>query len=286
MSVWYESPRHNIPVIDLLQLLWRGAQFGMFQRIREDVRRSGYVRTSAVGLPGEQWDANGWNIYFGVHPTNNRRPEYEATRNSDIAAINCLYAEFDAKDFGDKPAILTHIDTKWQNEGENLPYPSVMVDSGGGFHCYWLLDAPFAVTDDNRDQVKRWQAEWVTLWGADTGAKDLRRILRLPGTHNHKPGRNQALVHVVARESDIWSQQPLSYYLDYLPPAMPVAPRMPVEPVKISTEAGASRLEKYLSKVLESELEKVSRAPVGQRNTTLNEAAFNVGKVWAGVRHG
>lgn len=90
--------------------------------------------------------------YFGVHPTAQARGKTQRARIQDIAAINCLFAEFDAKDFADdKTRILTHIAA--------LPIaPSVMVDSGGGFHCYWLLREPFGIANErDRRHAKRLQ---------------------------------------------------------------------------------------------------------------------------------
>lgn len=102
-------------------------------------------------------------------------------QNEYVAAVNCFYAEFDAKDWdGDKAAIFAHLDT--------LPlYPSVIIDSGGGYHCYWLLEYTVTVTDDNRDTLRTMQAAWVQLVGGDDGSKDFARMLRVPGTLNVKP---------------------------------------------------------------------------------------------------
>jgi putative DNA primase/helicase len=131
------------------------------------------------------------NVYFGVHPvtqippTNAQgdpmSPERVRAQIQYIAAINCLFAEFDAKDFGgSKQTALTHI--------HNLPIsPSVMIDSGGGYHCYWLLAQPFVLeSDETRAQADRLQKAWVQFVGSDGGAKDLARVLRVPGTHNFK----------------------------------------------------------------------------------------------------
>ncbi|NJN17392.1 MAG: hypothetical protein HC822_14530 [Oscillochloris sp.] len=121
------------------------------------------------------------DIYFGIHPARVAGSRATRARLADIAALNCLYAEFDAKDFGgDKAAALTHIHT--------LPLlPSVIIDRGGGYHCYWLLDRPYALdTAAERDTARSLQMRWVDFVGGDTGAKDLTRVLRVPGTLNGK----------------------------------------------------------------------------------------------------
>lgn len=131
----------------------------------------------------------GVNWYFSVHgccqipPKNasgSTNPEAIRTQSAYVSAMNCFFAEFDAKDFGGKEQALAHV--------RDLPVtPSVIVDSGGGYHCYWL----FNVTVDTgapavRDFMEMKQAEWVLWMGGDKGAKDLARVLRIPGTLNGK----------------------------------------------------------------------------------------------------
>lgn len=121
------------------------------------------------------------NVYFGVHPSKERRGSNQRAVISGIAAANCLYAEFDAKDFeGDKGMALDHINS--------LPLPpSVLVDSGGGYHAYWLLAEPIALANEaDRERIRKLQAAWVELVKGDPGAKDLARMLRVPGTLNTK----------------------------------------------------------------------------------------------------
>jgi hypothetical protein len=63
-----------------------------------------------------------------------------------------------------------------------------VVDSGGGYHLYWLLRDPVIIADEHkREYLQSVQARWVDFVGSDPGAKDLARVLRLPGTHNRKP---------------------------------------------------------------------------------------------------
>ena len=83
--------------------------------------------------------------------------------------------------------------------------PTYLWCSGGGWQAAWVLDEPVLVTADNFKTIKRVVKAWVTLLGADPGASDLNRILRLPGTVNRKakygPGGHQVrfLVYVPDR---------------------------------------------------------------------------------------
>jgi hypothetical protein len=166
----------------------------------------------------------GTSVYFGVSPCTAIPPTNavgelaptSAIRSqvNYIQALNCLYADFDAKHFGGSlDETLAHV------RGLAVP-PSVIVASGGGYHCYWLLDEPFVLdTDKARERAVDVQRDWVAFVGGDDAAKDIARVLRVPGTLNYKyePARPVTFV-----EQD-YSR---TYTLDALHATLPaVAPR-------------------------------------------------------------
>ena len=73
--------------------------------------------------------------------------------------------------------------------------PSIIVETGGGAHLWWLLDEPLIFeTEADRacgaELVQRWQLRIRQVW-AEKGwdldsAHDLARVLRPPRTRNHK----------------------------------------------------------------------------------------------------
>jgi putative DNA primase/helicase len=120
------------------------------------------------------------NVYFGVHPLQNEVGDYERGKNSDIYLINALFADFDDDKLGGRKRRKEHT--------ANLPVePSARVETGGGEHCYWFLDKPYVIgTDVSQKEAERIQEQWVEFVSGDDAAKDLARILRLPGSMNHK----------------------------------------------------------------------------------------------------
>ena len=68
---------------------------------------------------------------------------------------------------------------------QSLELPaSAIVATGGGVHCYWVFDKPIRAPFV---QVADWQRIWVDqVVKADRAAKDLGRVLRSPGSFNHK----------------------------------------------------------------------------------------------------
>lgn len=70
--------------------------------------------------------------------------------------------------------------------------PTVIVDSGYGYQAYWSLREPLVIrSDEDREQAKALVAGFTAgcqeLWGAGVdSAGDLARVLRIPGSLNHK----------------------------------------------------------------------------------------------------
>ena len=175
---------------ELLTHLHRGGAWGNYWQAKE-IPPIWYPS----GKPCQPYKAG--NVYFCVHPLKERLPGKARGGIEHIAALNCLYAEFDARSdvhtdspWVDKDAILAHI-------AELDITPSVILDSGGGIQAYWLLDAPFVIgSKEDLARADSTQKRWVKLCQSDTGAKDLARVLRLPGTKNVKydPPREAFLI--------------------------------------------------------------------------------------------
>jgi DNA-binding transcriptional ArsR family regulator len=200
------------------------------------------------------------NSFFSVNPTcarvtDNDRAKtknagkadaaierFTCSKNATVSALNCLYREYDAKDWVElsaeeiEPHYLTVVaadaarcaadptatpkpKASLYNEATTVartakyktdpthykalaaayvdgltPPPSVIVDSGGGYQCYFLLAETFVIrthVDDHAAHVESYAADLQKRFvqmdaRADQGVHDLRRILRIPGTYNHK----------------------------------------------------------------------------------------------------
>ena len=114
---------------------------------------------------------DGYNIYYGVLPRIR-----EGGKEKDVEWIAALWADLDAKDYsGGKDEALQNV--------LSFPIkPSIIVDSGHGFHSYWLLH-PEKIADVTK--VKGIMKGIGKTMGADS-VFDLSRILRLPGFYNQK----------------------------------------------------------------------------------------------------
>ena len=113
----------------------------------------------------------GQNLYWGI-----------ATRRSDAngTEANCqhlgaLFADVDFKETNEA-------DARMRLQGIP-PAPSLLVHSGGGLHCYWLLKEPLDVQTDN---PRQWLTPLAAYLGADPSCAEPARVLRIPGTKNFK----------------------------------------------------------------------------------------------------
>ncbi|HEX2972014.1 MAG TPA: phage/plasmid primase, P4 family [Tepidisphaeraceae bacterium] len=266
-AVISSQPENSINLLDsqpLIEHLHRGGAWGYWFTLSNKRTRWWPVGKPLPVQPGE-------HPYFGVHPSSKQITKGRGGI-SNIAAVNCLFAEFDAKDCGgDKAAALA--------VAEACAFPaSVIVDSGGGYHCYWLLAEPWLMASDgDRQQASALQANWVDFVGGDDAAKDLARILRIPGSVNRKydPPRPVTILRA-------------DYTRLYDPGELAAACRPSTLPVSTSARrngngAGAllplDRDLRYAQAALESECEELaSMAPGSGRNDRLNRAAYKLGR--------
>lgn len=228
------------------------------------------------------------HVYFGVHPaaqipqSRTHRttgeiytPKPERTRPlvNEIAAVNCLFAEFDAKDFANgKTGARAHID--------RLPLqPSVLIDSGGGYHAYWLLAATCTLTNDNRAQVKDLQNRWAQFVGSDDGAKDLARVLRVPGRPNVKAAYapDYPMVRFVFADfARLYARDALADAIPAHVTATPEYEQKPFTPTPGDHSA-------YVQAAYNGEVQAVATALDGQKHYTVRNAAIKLaGLLWTG----
>lgn len=120
----------------------------------------------------------GWDIYYGICT----RYGKGGTKN-DCMRVSCVWVDFD--NTSKLP------DFKLQ--------PDVIVNSGMGFHTYWLLESPVYVRTGrwqeieaiNRGLAKKLSngiqpSDANKKFGPDLMTIDITRILRVPGFYNYK----------------------------------------------------------------------------------------------------
>jgi Domain of unknown function (DUF927) len=118
--------------------------------------------------------------------------------------LRALWVDMDVKADKGYPSLdaaLGHLDAFC---AEGFPEPSIVVSSGYGVHAYWCLEqaAPKAQWQIAADAFQRaWQAYGII---ADPVTADAARVLRMPGTHNHKHA-TPAPVRVIEQTGALYS---------------------------------------------------------------------------------
>lgn len=128
---------------------------------------------------------NGVNVFFGVCPRNTKRGKEE-----NIKQLNCLWVDLDC---GDKKERQERLEKLRDSE---LP-PSIIVNSGHGLHCYWLLNKPHLIKDSQDRLNTKGYLKGLSLALKGDKTFDLCRILRVPGTKNLKDLHNPLPVKIL-----------------------------------------------------------------------------------------
>lgn len=191
----------------------------------------------------ETLNQQGAGIFFTVNETKgNKRQEAEVT------AIRAFFVDMDGKE-PDAEGLAT------------LPEPSIVVQSKNGKHLYWLLQEPIKVVDtaEAKKLFKSYQQALATLLGGDLKVSDLARCMRVPGFNHMKEASDPVMVTVLENNK-------LRYTLADFP--------QPEEDVKAPIKKTAVSRDRLLEKLLTNK-NKVAQAKPGDRNNTLNKAAFS-----------
>jgi hypothetical protein len=143
-----------------LHELWQMSDPGTLSRIEAWVKRHRATRDLYIGVAERRTAANG--------------------TKANCSVTRALHCEIDFKDHPSPEAARERLAA--------FPLsPSILVRSGGGLHTYWLLDEPAQLAAEGVLARVEAAIKWlqVTL-GGDPNAIDASRVLRIPGTLNHK----------------------------------------------------------------------------------------------------
>ena len=146
-------------------------------------------------------DAEGRNTYVTLCAHGQDPGPYKRGRREDKVSAAVLWIDIDRKGPGhaseDLPSTVEDMVTLLRG----IPFePSFITDTGGGWHVYWMLSAPLALDDKTRDAFQETERALQRTLGEAAKAhgwhmdntSDLARVLRPAGSHNHKPGRDEA----------------------------------------------------------------------------------------------
>ncbi len=227
--------------------------------------------------------ADDTDVYFGLGLHPKKLSASSRGRAKDVISIGCVWADVD---FGPSHAsTMAPDETTARRIVESVePMPSIIVHSGGGLHCYWLFNKPWIIADDEdhakaRATIPAWQdklREAFTREGYTIDATgDLARILRLPGTKNHKTG-DPVPVQLIEPVGSLNGTLP-KYARAVFPPLQKTTP--PKAKRKLPTSRDCT---KYVRAAVDKECTTVASTAQGGRNAALNAASFSLGTLVGG----
>lgn len=244
------------------------------------------------------------NYWIGVA----LRRDTKGGKKGDLLALTAAFCDVDVGSEGHKTAAKYQTKDEARAAVEQFPLrPSILIDSGGGFQCYFLFREPVRLTaaeglqagtpppldaHPTIAQVEGINRGLALALGGDVAATDAARILRLPGTFNMKLAGNPRPVEIVWCEPD--RLYDLADFAKYEaqgrqrgPQAGTPAQQGDARPTRTPAPPGAGpggEYERYTQKALADEIAALARTPEGERNARLNQAAFALGQlVGAGV---
>lgn len=160
--------------------------------------------------PGDTAGARRWlqnygqthNLYF--HPAVTKDPKNKRILLQDVYKVTWLHVDVDPRVGEDLDAERARILAALKNPPGDLPKPTGIVFSGGGYQAYWRLTEPLDIGGlvEKAKDAGRYNLQIERIFGADS-CHSVEHLMRLPGTVNRpderkrKKGRVETLAEIV-----------------------------------------------------------------------------------------
>ncbi|MDA3791821.1 MAG: DUF3987 domain-containing protein [Desulfobacula sp.] len=179
--LWGDEPPDGVIV------LWRESD-RISQFFHPENKDDLVSRAQEIDLKGD--------VYFGIGMQKEALNENRRGKAKSVISIPGLWLDLDIKGPNHKNKnLIPSVETAEDFISRFSLRPSMIVSSGGGFHCYWIFKEPWVFENDNEWQEavnlsSRFQQTFIVKaeksnWKLDN-TSDLARLLRIPGNNNHK----------------------------------------------------------------------------------------------------
>ena len=184
---------------EFLTALWGDPPEGQVLVWTSPKKRSAfYIRFNRVNKDLTAYPASEIYTGVGLAPPGVRIPAKNRVKAHETAGIPGLWADIDVVHSVHKKSELPPTIEAARAALSQFPQPAtILVDSGHGLQAWWLFDTPWLFTEN--PDAERNQANGLTIWWHDQIAgllskngwqtdstHDLARLMRIPGTTNHK----------------------------------------------------------------------------------------------------
>ncbi|MCK6580334.1 MAG: DUF927 domain-containing protein [Anaerolineae bacterium] len=201
MSIAQTDAPGNTPAWrDFLRALYKGAPDELYFELRCIHPTTGDARSlwSKVGDKRALTNAfnrgttlnreNEYGLYFAPCLRSQKQGKVEAA-----ALLPALWVDLDCDDDS------AHRTAALEKLHAFNPLPSVIIDSGGGLHAYWLLKEPTSLIDEaaRKQAAGMLRGLFSALGGDPQYVKSVASVMRLVGSVNTKPERGGVVVKLV-----------------------------------------------------------------------------------------
>lgn len=226
----------------------------------------------------------GYGIFFTVNGfTGGKRT------SENLTNLNAFFCDIDYPNKTDRtPAKLRQYKQEILMEmvSDELPIPTYIVETKNGFHVYWMFEEPLYLSNMNPEQQNQVRIQYrdveeaiLKRFDGDPGAKDVARVLRVPGTYHQKDPKDPFLCKIVHEATG----GECVYTFEYIREKFLVPP--PAETWAIA--ASNNLIDKDVKDAIEKEYPKLERdsykklfskeagtVPEGMRNKALLVASY------------
>jgi len=139
----------------------------------------------------DRMNRGGYGVYYATTLKRRGINDGQRSKERDASWCSALWVDIDldAGDYASK-------DDAYQAICDFIPVASVVIDSGGGLHALWRI-TPVKVDPTTLPQLKQTLKGLAMALKGDPHVAELARVLRLPGTLNTKPKRDNAPCEIV-----------------------------------------------------------------------------------------
>jgi hypothetical protein len=176
-----------------------------------------------------------FNLYHGVGLRRARLANGQRGASCDVGILPGFWVEVDVAGPTHDGTAKKYFQTKTEAQVflEGLPHrPSVVVDSGGGLHAYWLFRELWEFEADEQEYaaalLRGWQgiirAAAVALGYHVDYTHDLARVLRVVGTLNHK-GKKASRIEILTTAEVRYNPGDFEQWADWSETSVRAVPR-------------------------------------------------------------
>ncbi|MDL2318171.1 DUF927 domain-containing protein [Eubacteriales bacterium OttesenSCG-928-A19] len=215
--------------LDFLQTIYRGASSGWLTVWTMPDKKTAYFPAEDFPAAAEYSEslASTHDVYYGVGLRREKLGDHQRGGNGDVSIVPALWSDIDVLGPAHKETALPENIAAALTFLNSLPLaPTMVVSSGNGLHVYWVFNEPLTIaTEAHRSNIagalRGWQAyindaAQTHGWKLDN-TSDLSRVLRLPGSVNHKKGGNGGRVTVIAEGGARYAPSAFTPYIQKEP---------------------------------------------------------------------